>query len=81
VRDLYEVLNNVHMKERGMLEEIDHPRLGRITVPGSPLRFHGTPQLPATPSGAIGADNGDVYAELLGLTADDVKALQEDGVI
>ena len=67
VRDLYEVLNNAHMKERGMIEEIDHPRLGRITVPGSPLRYHGTPQTPATPSPSVGADNVEVYGELLGL--------------
>jgi crotonobetainyl-CoA:carnitine CoA-transferase CaiB-like acyl-CoA transferase len=81
VRDLYEVLNNAHMKERGMLEVIDHPRLGPITVPGSPLRYHGTPQTPATPSPAIGADNVEVFAELLGLGADEVEALREDGVI
>ena len=81
VRDLYEVLDNAHMKGRGMLEEIDHPSLGRITVPGSPLRYHGTPQTPATPSPAIGADNLEGYAELLGLDAGAVAALRDDGVI
>jgi crotonobetainyl-CoA:carnitine CoA-transferase CaiB-like acyl-CoA transferase len=81
VRDLQEVLGNAHMKGRGMLEEIDHPRLGRITVPGSPLRYHGTPQTPATPSPAIGADNAEVYAELLGLSAQEVAALAQDDVI
>jgi crotonobetainyl-CoA:carnitine CoA-transferase CaiB-like acyl-CoA transferase len=81
VRDLPEVLANEHMKSRGMLEEIDHPRLGRITVPGSPLRYHGTPQTPATPSPAIGADNAEVYAELLGLGAEEVAALAAEGVI
>ncbi len=81
MRDLYEVLNNTHMKERGMLEVIDHPLLGAITVPGSPLRYHGTPQTPASPSPAIGADNAEVFAELLGLGADEVEALRQDGVI
>ena len=81
VRDLYEVLDNAHMKERGMLEVIDHPSLGPITVPGSPLRYHGTPQTPATPSPAIGADNAEVFAELLGLDADEVEALRVEGVI
>ena len=81
VRELHEVLNNAHMKERGMLEEIDHPQLGRVTVPGSPLRFHGTPQMPAKPSPSIGADNIEVYGEILGLTADDVNALRKDGTI
>lgn len=81
VRDLREVLNNTHMKARGMLEEIDHPLLGRITVPGSPLRYHGTPQTPATPSPAIGQDNVEVYGEMLGLTADDVEALRREGAL
>jgi CoA:oxalate CoA-transferase len=81
VRDLPEVLANQHMKSRGMLEEIDHPRLGRITVPGSPLRYHGTPPTPATPSPAIGADNAEIYAELLGLGAEAVASLRDEGVI
>jgi CoA:oxalate CoA-transferase len=81
VRDLHEVLANVHMKGRGMLEEIDHPSLGRITVPGSPLRYHGTPQTPASPSHAIGADNAEVYGELLGLDAEEVVALKSQGAI
>ncbi len=81
VRDLQEVLESEHMKGRGMLELIDHPSLGRITVPGSPLRYHGTPQMPATPSPAIGADNNAVYGELLGLSAREVAALTQDDVI
>ncbi len=81
VRDLYEVLNNAHMRVRGMLEEIDHPQLGRITVPGSPLRYHGTPQTPATPSPAVGQDNVEVYGELLGLGPQEVEALRAEGAI
>ncbi|HEY2708305.1 MAG TPA: CoA transferase [Caulobacteraceae bacterium] len=81
VRDLHEVLANEHMRSRGMLEDIDHPRLGPITVPGSPLRYHGTPQTPATPSSAIGEDNAAVFGELLGLSADEVAALKAEGAI
>ncbi|MFI4973719.1 MAG: CaiB/BaiF CoA transferase family protein [Caulobacterales bacterium] len=81
VRDLHEVLANAHMRGRGMLEDIDHPKLGRITVPGSPLRYHDTPQTPATPSPSIGADNAEVYGELLGLSPADVQALRADDVI
>jgi crotonobetainyl-CoA:carnitine CoA-transferase CaiB-like acyl-CoA transferase len=81
VRNLREILDNQHMRSRGMLEDIDHPRLGRITVPGSPLRYHGTPQAPATPSPALGADNAAVYGELLGLDPEEVAAMQQEGVI
>ena len=81
VRDLHEVLANEHMRGRGMIEEIDHPRLGRIVVPGSPLRYHGTPPAPAIASPSLAADNQAVYGELLGLSAVEVAALASDGVI
>ncbi|HUZ13419.1 MAG TPA: CoA transferase [Caulobacteraceae bacterium] len=81
VRDLFEVLASPHMKGRGMIEEIEHPRLGRISVPGSPLRYHGTPQTPAVPSPALGADNAAVFGELLGLAPAEVAALEAEGVI
>jgi crotonobetainyl-CoA:carnitine CoA-transferase CaiB-like acyl-CoA transferase len=81
VRDLHEVLANPHMQGRGMIEAIDHPQLGRISVPGSPLRYHGTPQTPATPSPALGADTEAVLGELLGLSADEVAALRAEGVL
>jgi CoA:oxalate CoA-transferase len=81
VRDLHEVLSNAHLLERGMIERVDHPRLGRISVPNSPLRYHGTPQTPAAPSPDIGAHNGEVFAEFLGLSAGEIQALRDDGVI
>jgi crotonobetainyl-CoA:carnitine CoA-transferase CaiB-like acyl-CoA transferase len=81
VRDLHEVLANEHMQGRGMIEVIDHPQLGRITVPGSPLRYHGTPQMKAVASPTIGANNAEVYGELLGLSAADVDALRREGAI
>jgi crotonobetainyl-CoA:carnitine CoA-transferase CaiB-like acyl-CoA transferase len=81
VRDLHDVLANEHMRGRGMLEDIDHPKLGRITVPGSPMRYHGTPQMKAIPSHQLGADNAEVLHELLGLSASEIEALQADGAI
>jgi crotonobetainyl-CoA:carnitine CoA-transferase CaiB-like acyl-CoA transferase len=80
VRDLDEVMANAHMRGRGMLEDIDHPSLGRITVPGSPLRYQGAPPIPATPSRALGEDNAEVWGDF-GLAPEDVARLKADGVI
>ena len=46
VRTAPEVMNDPHMHERGMLERIEHPELGNIVVPTSPLRLHGAEQAP-----------------------------------
>jgi len=81
VRDLHEVLGNEHMRGRGMIETIDHPQMGRIHVPGSPLRYHGTPQTPAAPSPALGADTEAVLGELLGLSAAQVADLRAEGAV
>jgi crotonobetainyl-CoA:carnitine CoA-transferase CaiB-like acyl-CoA transferase len=81
VRNLREVMHDPHMHQRGMLETIDHPDLGRIVVPNSPLRFHGTDKLATVPSPRVGQHNAEVYGDWLGLSAEEIDALRKDGVI
>lgn len=81
VRNLKEVINDRHMHERGMLEEIDHPEFGRITVPTSPLRYHGADKVATTPSPKVGQHNGEVYGGWLGLSEAEIAALKADGAI
>ena len=81
VRDLREVMNDKHMHQRGMLETIDHPELGRIVVPTSPLRYHGADKVKTTPSPSVGQDNDAVYGGWLGLSPADIAKLKADGVI
>ncbi len=69
------------MTERGMLEWIDHPELGRIVVPTTPLRIHGTDKVPTVPSPLIGEHNEDIYGGWLGLSAAEIAALRREGVI
>jgi crotonobetainyl-CoA:carnitine CoA-transferase CaiB-like acyl-CoA transferase len=78
VRNAVEVMNDPHMHERGMLERIDHPSLGPIIVPNSPLRLHGADRVPAIPSPSLGQHNSQVYGEWLGL---DVAELKRAGAI
>ena len=47
----------------------------------SGLRYHGTPQMPAVPSPALGADTEAVLGELLGLSPADVADLRADGTV
>jgi len=81
VRTAPEVMHDPHMHERGMLEEIDHPELGRITVPTTPLRLHGIPKRPTEPSPKPGQHNAEIYGDWLGLSAAELTALKEDGAI
>jgi crotonobetainyl-CoA:carnitine CoA-transferase CaiB-like acyl-CoA transferase len=81
VRTAPEVMADRHMHERGMLEEIDHPELGPITVPTSPLRLHGLGRAPAAPSPKVGQHNAEIYGGWLGLSPSDLAALKDEGVI
>ena len=62
------------MHERGMLERIDHPELGEIVVPTSPLVVAG-----ARPT--IGQHNAEIYGGWLGLSAAEIADLEETGAI
>ena len=81
VRNPVEVMNDAHMHERGMLQRIDHPSLGEIVVPNTPLRLHGADGVAPVPSPGLGQHNDAVYGEWLGFGADGVEALRRDGAI
>jgi CoA:oxalate CoA-transferase len=81
VRDLHEVVTDPHLHERGMLHDIEHPDLGPLTVPHSPLRYEGTPQLPLQPSPRLGEHNAEVLREWLGLSEDEIDELQREEVV
>jgi crotonobetainyl-CoA:carnitine CoA-transferase CaiB-like acyl-CoA transferase len=81
VRDVGEVMHDKHMHERGFLADIDHDEIGPITVPNSPLRFHGADPVDAVPSPKLGQHNDEIYSGWLGLSGRDIARLREDGVI
>jgi crotonobetainyl-CoA:carnitine CoA-transferase CaiB-like acyl-CoA transferase len=81
VRTAPEVMHDPHMHARGMLEHVDHPELGDIVVPTTPLRLHGLPPVESRASRRIGEDNAAVYGGWLGLGAAEIAALKAEGAI
>ena len=81
VRTAPEIMNDRHMHERGMLAHIDHPELGDIVVPSSPLRLHGADQVEPGPSPTIGQHNTEIYGGWLGLSTAEIAKLGEAGAI
>ncbi len=81
VRDVSEVMHDPHMHGRGMLEWVEHPDLGRVVLPTTPIRLHDTGVAAAMPSPHLGQNNDEVYGEWLGMTADEIAALRAEGVI
>ncbi len=81
VRDLFEVMRDENMHARGSLQWIDHPDLGRVALPHSPLVFEGTPRRPIEPSLPLGASNDAVFGKWLGHSAKELAAYKAEGVI
>ena len=81
VRNLTEVMQDENMHARGSLQWIDHPQLGRVALPHSPLVFEGTQRRPLEPSLPLGASNDELFGEWLGHSEAELAAYKAEGVI
>ena len=81
VRNLEEVTADPHMHERGMLHDVDHPTMGQVVLPTSPLRFHGSPDPSVELEPGIGAHTDDVLAEWLGMDKAAVETLRKGDAV
>jgi crotonobetainyl-CoA:carnitine CoA-transferase CaiB-like acyl-CoA transferase len=68
VRDFQQVYEWDQTLSQGLLIEVDHPTLGRINLPGPPLRFDNNPHAGARPTNLppprLGEHNASVKAWL-----------------
>ena len=76
-RDLYE---NGHLIERGFIQQIEHPRHGRVRVLGWPARMSES-SVPIQAAPLLGQHSTEVLAEDLALDGAELEALLRDGVI
>jgi len=81
VRDLNEVMHDENMHARGSLQWIDHPALGRVVLPHSPLVFEGSERRKIEPSLPLGASNDKVFGEWLGHSAQELASFRAEGAI
>jgi len=81
VRELSEVILDRNMHARGSLQWVDHPDLGRVVLPHSPLVFEGEGRRSLQPSDRLGASNDAVFGTWLGHSKDELARLAREGVI
>ena len=81
VRTLEEVLGDQGMHERGMLRWVDHPEVGRVVLPSTPLRIAGAPPPDFAPSPFLNQHEGEVLGGMLGLAEAEREALREAGAL
>ena len=80
IRELGEVMVDENMHARGSLQWIDHPDMGRVVLPHSPMRYEGTEMVKISPSHKLGADNHHVYGDWLGVSDETLAEYEKKGV-
>ncbi len=80
VFDTSEVLSNPHLRERGMVTEIDHPTRGRVSIIGCPVRLSDSP-VEVSPAPLFSQHSDEIFTTLGGLTQDEVNELRSQGAI
>lgn len=78
--DTAELLDDPHLRERGMIVDIDHPTHGPLKMPGSVIQLSASP-VEVRPAPLLGQHNEEVLGEMLGLDAGAVADLKTRGVL
>ena len=76
-----DALDHPHFKAREMVRWVDDPQLGSVPIPGFPWKFGDQPELPAIVAATLGQHNEEILCGRLGLSADRVRSLTDDGVL
>ena len=80
VLDTGDILENEHLRARGMITTVEHPQRGTFTMPGCAVQLSDSPAT-VRPAPLLGEHNEVVYGSLLDLTASDLAALRDESVI
>lgn len=81
IYSIADIFKDPQFIERGNLMKVNDPRAGELVLPAAVPRLSETPPVFRHAGRALGADNDEVYADLLGLTQEQINACRETGVI
>jgi len=76
-----EAAEQAHLRERGYFVELEHAELGSVRSIGAPFRLPDSPGGPVRPAPLLGEHNDRVYGELLGVSAEELRALRAQEAI
>ena len=81
VQTVREVVDDPHLKERGMIRYVVHPNLGRVPVIGNPLQLSDSPLTEVRLAPSLGEHTDDVLGEIAGYDSERIDALRSLGVV
>ena len=83
IQTIGQMLEHPHTKARGMIQEVLQPNGLRIKMSGAAIKING--EVATIPESAYapdpGENNKEILSGILGLSDDEIEALQKEGVI
>jgi crotonobetainyl-CoA:carnitine CoA-transferase CaiB-like acyl-CoA transferase len=76
-----QVASDPHLQSRDMIVEVDQPISGKVKLSGSVYKMSKTPGDRKQVVPAVGEHNKEIYGELLGIDAQEMQKLREEGAI
>ena len=81
VNNIEQVVQDQHVLAREMVLEVEHPRLGKLHIVGTPMKFSRTPCQIKKAAPDLGEHTRNILTEQLGFSADEIENLEEMEVI
>ena len=80
INDFGQAMNDPHYIARGMIEEIEHPKLGSMRMIGIPTKFSKTPGAIRKAAPLLGEDT-DTVLRRFGVSDDQISGMRDRGAI
>ena len=77
VLDTQELIEDPHLRKRGMFATVEHPTRGKLTVPGWPVKMSDS-QVPVKCAPLLGEHTEEVLSEWLGLSAEEIQDYRKE---
>jgi len=78
----YDALNSdPQLQSRGMLATTFHPKYGTLHLPGLPIQFAGETPSEIKPGPELGEHTDLILTDWLGMGADEISALRQNGIV
>lgn len=81
VLNFKQIAENVHIRERDMVAEVEHPICGKVNIYGVATKYSLTPARMKSAAPLLGQHNQDIYETLLGYGPKKLAQLKEKGII
>lgn len=81
VASLGDVIASPQIAAREMVVEVEHPELGTLRLPNSPIKMERSAPSVRTAPPTVGEHTDEVCEEVLGLPTESVRQLREEGVL